>query len=414
MNIEDLHKPEDGTDYMPALERYKASHLKGGRLTLEAKTYFFSTFELNTFYTIEGEGENVTEVQLPIGQSANIRGGLLRDLGFKSLESAKIPVGGVPTHGIVAKGWLGLDNVAVSWFSGNGVHIHGDLNSNGVNANTWRIVGGRSFSNGGHGLFVDGADANAGSCYAFRSTRNGGWGIWESSLIGNQYDSCGISSNAMGAVKCDKSGNKSIFKGSYIEGATGVDFNHDGVIGANEEGDVVDLQLGQAWNGGHGDFKTTSLSHVNKNGFLSGLWKFVNKSVRFTLGSGSLTDVAFELDAATERNPMRMTFSKVETGAWEMIYANLRSACGFGFAGDTFNARKVPIGMPKFPLGFVIGNLATGLRIGAGLTPPTDLSGFQAGDMFVNTNPGIGGISMWRLCKNPDATLTWHEAGRVT
>jgi len=58
------------------------------------------------------------------------------------------------------------------------------------NDNLLRIEGGNFHHNGGAGVFLDGADANAGTVKDVNCSANGVWGIWDSSFLGNTIISC--------------------------------------------------------------------------------------------------------------------------------------------------------------------------------------------------------------------------------
>lgn len=95
--------------------------------------------------------------------------------------------------------------------------VWGAING-GLVANNWFIDYARIDNCDGHGLLVDGADANAGICIGLDASGNGGWGIYESSFLGNTYIGCHTDLNVLGPYKADDPNGRSIFIGCYAEG----------------------------------------------------------------------------------------------------------------------------------------------------------------------------------------------------
>lgn len=86
------------------------------------------------------------------------------------------------------------------------------------NANNWSIENCRIMSCGSHGLFVDGADVNAGVAVRLDSSSNTGWGIFDSSFLGNTYVGCHTAANTAGSYKTDNANARNMFVGCYAEG----------------------------------------------------------------------------------------------------------------------------------------------------------------------------------------------------
>lgn len=114
-----------------------------------------------------------------------------------------------------------LRNIRVTGFSGNGIQVVATAGAGGGaegNANNFIIEVGRAENCGGHGLYVDGADVNAGVVTAFDASSNEGWGVYDSSFLGNTYIGCHVDSNALGSYKSDDPNAANIFIGCYSEG----------------------------------------------------------------------------------------------------------------------------------------------------------------------------------------------------
>jgi hypothetical protein len=101
-------------------------------------------------------------------------------------------------HGIWLRARAIVRDCVVSGFGGNGVHIVAGAGAGGAeegNANNWRLDNVRCTGNGEWGLFVDGPDANAGTCIGLDVSASGSGGIWDSSFLGNTYIGCHTATN---------------------------------------------------------------------------------------------------------------------------------------------------------------------------------------------------------------------------
>jgi len=90
-----------------------------------------------------------------------------------------------------------IRNVYIQSFTGNGLHIVASSGAGGAaegNANNFYVDTGR-IQLCEHGIFVDGADANAGYVGAVDVTSNRRWGVWDSSFLGNTYVAIHADSN---------------------------------------------------------------------------------------------------------------------------------------------------------------------------------------------------------------------------
>ncbi len=142
--------------------------------------------------------------------------------------------GGTSGHGFWLRTKVILRDCAAIFFGGNGFHnvtsTVGDATTMG-NSNNWAMSNCRGHNNGGHGLFVDLIDANAGLCLQFDGSFNGGWGIYDSSFLGNTYVGCHVDSNTLGAYKSDDPNACTMFLGCYSEGGQPGSFiNHPAML----------------------------------------------------------------------------------------------------------------------------------------------------------------------------------------
>ena len=109
-------------------------------------------------------------------------------------------------NGITLHARARLENVYVRGFGGNGIEIAANARGNGpnTNANNWSLENVLIEQNGGHGLHVIGADANAGVAVAVSAMGNGGWGFLDESFLGNTYVACHTENNKAGGYKSPK------------------------------------------------------------------------------------------------------------------------------------------------------------------------------------------------------------------
>lgn len=127
---------------------------------------------------------------------------------------------GTTAAGVYMKGFSPrLENVEVVNFAGNGFHIQADTNfTPPTNCNLWRMTNCRSGLCGGHGLYVVGGDANAGSCIGLDAWANGGYGVYDDSFLGNTYIACATATNGQGSYWSRGASSRNLFLNCYSEG----------------------------------------------------------------------------------------------------------------------------------------------------------------------------------------------------
>lgn len=122
--------------------------------------------------------------------------------------------------GIWARCRVRIEDVAVSGFAGHGIMVkatQGGGTSLEGNANQWRIDSATLFSNTKSGLFIEGADANAGVSIGVDCRSNGEWGIYDSSFLGNTHIAYHCDGNTSGELKADEATARVLFLGGYTE-----------------------------------------------------------------------------------------------------------------------------------------------------------------------------------------------------
>ena len=139
-------------------------------------------------------------------------------LVIQDIQLSPKTAGGTTGHGVWLKTTARLINVMATGWPENGINIVASTSLvPASNANLWYLSGCTTSANGGHGLYAQGADANAGNCYAHNSVSNGGWGIWDASFLGNTYVGCHTDSNVLGAYKSDNVNARNLFINCYSE-----------------------------------------------------------------------------------------------------------------------------------------------------------------------------------------------------
>lgn len=108
---------------------------------------------------------------------------------------------GTQGSGVWARSRCRIRDVVVYNFRKHGIKIVATSGGGAIegNANNWEITSVRLMGNGVHGLFVDGADVNAGIATRVDASGNGEIGIYDSSFLGNTYVACHAADN--GAAK---------------------------------------------------------------------------------------------------------------------------------------------------------------------------------------------------------------------
>lgn len=126
-------------------------------------------------------------------------------------------------HGILMRGSCNINYTQVSKFGGDGIRIYAWAGGGGAlegNANGWSLQNCRLFLNNGNGLYVQGADANAGSAMHIDVADNTIGGIYESSFLGNTYIACHAAANGRAYVTTSINA-RNVFVGCYAEGGQG-------------------------------------------------------------------------------------------------------------------------------------------------------------------------------------------------
>jgi hypothetical protein len=169
-------------------------------------------------------GDGVEATPTTQGSGAIIEGLFLKGSGTTS------------GHGIWMRGRATIRQCRVLGFAGNGVNIVASAGAGGINegnANNWYLDKLRITNIGGHGVFVDGADVNAGVGIGVDTTGTGQCGIFDSSFLGNTWIACHTDTNGKKA-SVHYGGNRYYAINESLAGTTtpGTDATVWGLVGA--------------------------------------------------------------------------------------------------------------------------------------------------------------------------------------
>lgn len=132
--------------------------------------------------------------------------------------------GTIPTgtgSGIWLRARATIRNCTTAGFAEYGVKIIASSGGGGTaegNANCWKIQNLRTIENRLDGLYVNGADANAGTGLSIDASSNLGRGIYDASFLGNTFVGCHTASNTGAPYKTSNLNARALFIGCYTEG----------------------------------------------------------------------------------------------------------------------------------------------------------------------------------------------------
>jgi hypothetical protein len=160
-------------------------------------------FTVNRYNTLNG---GVQAVPTTAADGAILEG--LRITTFNNVAGAD-----KTKHGVWMRARAAVRNCTINGFSGHNVMVKASAGSADTslegNANSWIVETLRTTNAGLDGLYVQGADGNAGTATGVDATNNGRWGIWDNSFLGNTYVGCHTAGN--GVATRGVNGTKSSF-----------------------------------------------------------------------------------------------------------------------------------------------------------------------------------------------------------
>ena len=349
--------------------------------------------------------------------------------------------GPVVAHGIVLRARAKLVGVTASNFYGNGFHVVaaagvGDPVIEG-NANLFRMELCSAVWVRDNGLFVDNADANAGSVVGFNAVNCGRWGIWDSSFLGNGYEHCHAAENglrsqvhhngsrwyiiddALGGIT-EPGTNPAVWAligaggvafiypqwvsgGVYVTGGAYKSDNPNAVntfFSCYSEGDQPPSELMSpaiVIGGLHGGGFTPSTTALILSG--KGLNRFVMRhaGATFEVRQGYNQNEALAVVADGDHpSGLSMAAWQSSSGDWVTQHAKLDARVAARYTTDlsTFNGGRpasVGGGHIRFPRGAFMGQR----MVDSGTAPPSTGEAGR-GDMRINENAASGQPSYWQ------------------
>lgn len=291
--------------------------------------------------------------------------------------------GATSGDGIEMLGRGELRNLWITNFGGNGISIVAS-SGDGNNANNWRIQNCASVENKGHGLYVDGADSNAGIALSLDCSSNLGYGIYDSSFLGNTYVGCHTDANITGSYKADDSNARCLFLGCYVEGGQPLPAlapSNSLWIGGLSEGGLASGNgiIDQLWNG--------LLVNAKGNGN-SGIWNYIH--IGSTVGEGEqayfrLWNEEWAGSSLTLRYAPSDNFFEWYAADYGSPQQRIAAP-----QGAIIGTRFVPAATLVLPNEFYLG---TNKHISLAASPTTGT--WKIGDRVYNSAPVSGGTEGW-------------------
>ncbi len=142
---------------------------------------------------------------------------IVRGLSIHSLSNGAASAG---KYGLHARTRFVMEDCVVRDFPDHNIAVIASAGGGGSmegNANNWQIFRVRSIESAGSGLFLDGADVNAGAAFLLDASGNQRYGIEDSSFLGNCHFAGHADVNVLGPYFTDSTNGRSDFFGMYSE-----------------------------------------------------------------------------------------------------------------------------------------------------------------------------------------------------
>lgn len=120
--------------------------------------------------------------------------------------------------GVIVQSVIIMIGVTIRNVWGNGLTISNDIAKGGGNASAGRFDNIDIIECKGHGIYLQGGDANQCGIYHADVRDCNGIGLYDHSFLGNQFYSCMTHNNKQGSYKADDANNRAGFYGCYAEG----------------------------------------------------------------------------------------------------------------------------------------------------------------------------------------------------
>ena len=354
--IESFWRAADGADWSPAFARAQNSVTRTTALEIRLHNrIYICRSRIDIFRAVRIIGTGVLSAPGVVGSSGtstqlyfnNATGGFLAHYigtyGPDALTTGALELrgvhlrgsGGASTHGIQIHNAANIEWSHISGFGGNG--FHADCSTSYVpptNGNRWKVSDTRIVGNTGHGMFIDGADANAGQATSVSVEDNGGSGIFDSSFLGNAYVMIHSANNAAAgaAYRTDDTNTRSVFLSCYSEGCATHDIRYPSIVVGGFMCPSATASSGFIYG------TVTGLTSNREIGAANGLGA---NTITNRLGSQSTGQTAQELSHDGDSTVMRFQYqpSAPHTGFWIWRDSESASLAPLGFSAPT-NVRE--------------------------------------------------------------------------
>jgi len=320
---------------------------------------------------------------------------------------------GAACDGILNRGpGTRVTNVWTNSFRRNGVRIVAAIGSGGAtegNANLWYLNDVHCNGNGSDGLYVDGADANAGLALKVNCSNNGGYGIVDSSFLGNTYIGCHTDGNTLGPIATDDPNAQSVFIGCYAETGEAALVSPTIMIGGlNSSSSRVSAASTAFVLGGSGACRAP-FKYLNTKGTQtvgSAVGQNDNSLTCMTWGatSESATTDAWKLKFDTTYNVWAVEFAN------SFLFTPIRypNSAGALYTAKGFTGPVMQNGYAVMNPGGAVSSAKVRLL---GTAAPTSGT-YEQGDIVYSSAPAAGGYIGW-VCTTGGTPGTWKQFGAI-
>ena len=298
--------------------------------------------------------------------------------------------------GIWPRARVAIRDVVVADFPQDCIRIQASAGAHDAtegNANNWQIWAARLQGCKRHGLYVKGADVNAGVSIGVDASANLGWGIYDSSFLGNTHIAAHAAGNTLGPYKADNANARNSFFGSYSESDQSTSqVDYPGIVTSGTHAAGV-AGTGDFWiNGGF------------PNGVVAGTTT-LSAALGGNEANGDLLRIGHSMDF-----PSFFRLRKVGTDL-RCDYANLNNNVSCVITGPntalTFGRSATVPHAFAFPSLFA-GSGDNARNIDTAASAPSSACG--VGDIKLNRSASAGGKVGW-VCVN--AAGTWKAFGVI-
>ncbi len=314
---------------------------------------------------------------------------------LRNVTNTRKPATVATAHGVWAKVRVKIGNANISNWQGDDVRIVATESSQDPfvrgNANSFMLDNPILWGSGGQGLYLEGADANAGKGSSVSAYFNRGHGIMDSSFLGNFWPATNVGLNDGGGIQFTNANNRSIVINPYFElGSAGVEVSgsgRQGVIGGN----VDDTSLSNI------AFLYVDSAEWRMNTSLASYETVASNEYRSRVGGASSNTLAIQVWESTtiDSSVWRLQWDSVSKSDFYLRYANLVSATAYRVTGNvttqSFARSQVQPYKMWFENELMVGSASRGAAIkkSAGSPPSSGLAG--RGDTVFNNNPTATG-----------------------